>query len=380
MELVPFYGLTLLLWILSMLRCLHYKKLGNMARKACAETKDVPSVSVIMVTHNQESLLRQKLPVLLGQDYPKDFEVIVVDINSSDETIPLLEALEEEYPNLRHTATPATARDISLQRLALTLGIKAADNEWVVLFNPDCNPSNTKWLSNLCVSCTPEKDAVQAFVRYGEVHGWNAHKWQFMKLWQQMLWIPFNERHAPYRSDGNCICYRRSKFMNHQGFAAHANLIAGAEELMVNNNVERGRFTTVLTPQAILTQDTPHSDHHWRQDQVFFMETRRHMKHSCLYRTWYACLALLQPTFNMVLIPFAIWHYPNYYVIGGFILLWLTHLITRDYCFNYTAKALGAKTFHFTLPLMLNLLPLWDITAYLRWRFSNKQTFRKKFI
>ena len=88
MELVPLYGLTLLLWILSMLRCLHYKKLGKMARKARTETKEVPSVSVIMVTHNQESLLRQKLPVLLGQDYPKDFEVIVVDINSSDETIP----------------------------------------------------------------------------------------------------------------------------------------------------------------------------------------------------------------------------------------------------------------------------------------------------
>ena len=380
MELVPLYVLALLLWILSMLRCLHYRKLGNMAKGIQIHADAIPPVSIIMTTHNQESLLREKLPVLLAQEYPNDYEIIVVDISSSDETIPLLESLEEEYHNLRHTATPATARDISLQRLALTLGIKAADNEWLVLLSPDCNPSGSEWLSNLCASCTPEKDTVQAFVHYKEAHGWNAHKWQFMKLWQQMLWIPFNEHHAPYRSDGSCLCYRRSKFLEHQGFASHANLIAGAEELMVNHNVKSGHFTTALTPLSIATQDAPHSDHHWRQDQVFFMETRQYMRHSWLYRIWYACLVLLQLLFNIVFIPFAIWHYPNYYVMAGFALLWLIHLLTRDYCFNHTAKALGAKTYHFTLPLMVNLVPLWDITAYLHWKLSSKQTFRKKFI
>ena len=351
-----------------------------MAKGNHIHADSIPPVSIIMTTHNQESLLRQKLPVLLAQEYPNDYEIIVVDISSSDETIPLLESLEEEYHNLRHTATPATARDISLQRLALTLGIKAADNEWLVLLSPDSNPSGSEWLSNLCASCTPEKDAVQAFVHYKEVHRWNAHKWQFMKLWQQMLWIPFNEHHAPYRSDGSCLCYRRSKFLEHQGFASHANLIAGAEELMVNHNVTSGHFTTSLTPLSIATQDAPHSDHHWRQDQVFFMETRQYMKHAWLYRIWYACLVLLQLLFNLVFIPFAIWHYPNYYVMAGFAFLWLIHLLTRDYCFNYTAKTLGAKTYHFTLPLMVNLVPLWDITAYLHWKFSSKQTFRKKFI
>lgn len=380
MELVPIYAFALSLWILSMLRCLHYKRLGNMSKKVQTPTGEVPPVSIIITAHNQEDVLRQKLPILLGQEYSNDYEIIVVDISSLDETIPLLEALEEEYPNLRHTATPATARDISLQRLALTLGIKAADNEWVVLLSPDCNPSGTEWLRSLCASCTPEKDAVQAFVHYGKVRGWNAHKWQFMKLWQQMLWIPFNEHHAPYRSDESCLCYRRSKFLEHQGFASHANLIAGAEELMINHNVKRGHFTTAFASQSITTRDTPHSDHHWRQDQVFFMETRQHMKHSWLYRIWYACIVLLQLTFNIVFIPFAIWHYPNYYMMGGFAFLWLVHLFTRDYCFNHTAKALGAKTYHFTLPLMVNLVPLWDITAYMRWRFSSKQTFRKKFI
>jgi len=380
MELVPLYLLALLLWMLSMARCLHYLRLGNMAKKAQKNEGEVPPVSIILAVHDQEDLLRRKLPILLAQNYPNEFEIIVVDINSSDETIPMLEALEEEYTNLRHTATPATARDISLQRLALTLGIKAADHEWVVLLSPDCNPSGEEWLSNFCASCTPEKDAVQAFVRYENTHGWNARKWQFMKLWQQMLWIPFNEGHSPYRSDGSCVCYRRSKFLEHQGFASHANLIAGAEELLVNHNVKRGHFTTALIQEAFVQQDVPYSDRRWQQDQIFFMETRRHMKHGWLYRLWYASVVTLQLIFNIVFIPFAIWHYPNYYVIGGFVILWLIHLLTRDYCFNQTTKALGIKTYHLTLPLMVNFVPLWDATAWLRWRFSSKQTFRKKFI
>ncbi len=380
MELVPLYLLALFLWMLSMARCLHYLRLGNMVKKAPPSKSEVPPVSIIMAVHDQEDLLRQKLPILLGQNYPNDFEIIVVDINSSDESISLLETMEEEYTNLRHTATPATARDISLQRLALTLGIKAADNEWIVILSPDSNPSGEEWLAHLCSACTPEKDVVQAFVRFEETHGWNTRKWQFMKLWQQMLWIPYNENRFPYRSDGICLCYRRSKFLQHQGFASHANLIAGAEELMVNHNVERGRFTTSLNPQSFVIEEFPYSDQRWQQDQFFYMETRRHMKHAWLYRLWYAFVVMLQLIFNIVFIPFAIWHYPNYFVMGGFAILWLIHLITRDYCFNHTAKALGIKTYHLTLPLMVNLVPFWDIMAWLRWRFSRKQTFRKKFI
>ena len=98
-------------------------------------TDHQPGFSVIIATSDQEELLAKHLPYLLKQDYP-DFEVIVVDDNSKDDTKELLERLSQQYPNLYMTHTSDSIRYISHKKLALTLGIKAAKKEWVVFIEP----------------------------------------------------------------------------------------------------------------------------------------------------------------------------------------------------------------------------------------------------
>ena len=51
-----------------------------------------PGMSVIITASDQEEMLAKHLPRILEQDYP-DFEVIVVDDNSKDDTQELLERL-----------------------------------------------------------------------------------------------------------------------------------------------------------------------------------------------------------------------------------------------------------------------------------------------
>lgn len=99
---------------------LHYLRLANMARKARRQephTGEFPPVSIVLTVHNQARELQANLPVILQQDYPAPFEVIVVDTNSDDGTLKMLEKLEEEYLHLHHTFCPDTARDISISRL-----------------------------------------------------------------------------------------------------------------------------------------------------------------------------------------------------------------------------------------------------------------------
>ena len=129
-----------------------------------------PGMSVIIATSDCEHLLEKHLPLILQQEYP-DFEVIVVDDNSKDDTRELVGRLSEQYPNLYGTFTSDSIRYISHKKLALMLGIKAAKKEWVVFIEPDCYPTSNQWLARLARHCTDSTDVVLGYSNYERKSG-----------------------------------------------------------------------------------------------------------------------------------------------------------------------------------------------------------------
>ena len=63
-------------------------------------TKELPPLSVIICARNESANLRQFLPAILEQDYPQ-FEVIVINDGSTDESEEVLSAFEEKYQHPR---------------------------------------------------------------------------------------------------------------------------------------------------------------------------------------------------------------------------------------------------------------------------------------
>ena len=60
--------------------------------------------------------------------------------------------------------------------------------------------------------------------------------------------------------------------------------------------------------------------------------------------------------------------------------MWMYPYYVRDKAFNKTAKQFDVKSYHLTLPYLCTVLPLWDMMAWIKWRFTNKREFRKKFV
>lgn len=75
-------------------------------------SRELPPLSVILCARNEAENLRKILPAILEQDYPQ-FEVIVINDASTDETEDILGMMEEKYPHLYHSFTPESARYIS---------------------------------------------------------------------------------------------------------------------------------------------------------------------------------------------------------------------------------------------------------------------------
>ena len=364
-----------------MWQAIRFGRLGRLVRHREKQPlrNDLPPVSVVLVCHDHAAQLRQTLPVLLAQEYPADYEIIVADMHSTDGTKDLLEELEYSYPHLHHTHCPATARDISLHRLALTLGLRAAAHEWVVLSEADCTVGGTQWLFRLMQPCTDGRDAALGIMRYADGRGWAARRWQFFHLWQQMMWLPYARRFAPYRADEACLCYRRSHFLAHQGFALSANLEGGAATLLVNQHVARGRCAVSLLPGAVVTQELPPT-RRWRQDRLFFMETRQHMSHTLPYRLGYATALLSQLLWPLVATALLGLTWGNPYVAVPVALLWIVLVAVRQWQCLQTARCRGLRSFHWSLPLLLHLPLLWDCRAWLAWLVSDRKTYRKRFV
>lgn len=102
--------------------------------------------SVIMTVYEQAQELEKNLPAYLNQRYDSDYEIIVVDESSTDNSEDVLKLLKNEYAHLYSTFLPKPDRNVIRRRLAFTLGVKASKYEWVIFTDINYTPTSSRWL------------------------------------------------------------------------------------------------------------------------------------------------------------------------------------------------------------------------------------------
>lgn len=106
-------------------------------------------VSIIIRTKNEERWIAQVLRAVFNQSY-KNFEVIIVDNESSDKTLQ-----KAKQFNIHHTLT---CKDY-LPGRALNIGIEASSGDYIVSLSGHCIPVNEHWLISLLNSFSDKKIA-----------------------------------------------------------------------------------------------------------------------------------------------------------------------------------------------------------------------------
>ena len=129
-------------------------------KKQSSEEDNVqPSVSIIICAKNESNNLQSFLPLIFEQEY-SDYEVIVVNDGSFDDTVNILKDFQSKYNNLYVTNIPEDVNIIRRKKLALTVGIKAAKNEILLLTDADCRPSSKHWISKMVSQFKPGTEFV----------------------------------------------------------------------------------------------------------------------------------------------------------------------------------------------------------------------------
>lgn len=219
--------------------------------------ESVPSLTVVVYVYTYFEELHEYLEKLLQQDYP-DFSVVVVTESTPEASASLAEQFAGLDPRLYFTYIAPGSHNLSRQKLALTLGIKAAKGEYVLTTRSNCEIPGIHWLSDMM---RPVADAAHTEVALGysapdfsEIPAPGRWYRQFDFVMTSAQWLGAALAGYPYRGDGNNLLFRRDLFFEHKGYSSTMFLHGGEDDLFVNEIADRANTAVVLSSGSILTQ------------------------------------------------------------------------------------------------------------------------------
>ena len=324
------------------------------------EESHLPKVSVIVCARNEQHNLQTYLHALLRQDYPA-YEVIVVNDGSQDDTQQVLEQYALQHPNLYLTFVPCDARVMSSKKLALTIGLKAARYEHVLLTDADCRPESRFWIRSM----------MQAFVQGGEdievVLGFGAYFEQktvlsslisYDTLFNGLQYLGMAAAKHPYMGVGRNLAYKKGTFFRNEGFRGFLNERSGDDDLFVNK-VATGQNTAIVCSPESITWSPPKTT--WYE---WLHQKRRHLSVSNHYKTGSKMRLTIEPLsrafFYLLLIVIALMG--GGMAIGIAYALWWLRLVMQLSVINISAHRLGVRLFGIEIvvyDIVLPLITLW---------------------
>lgn len=340
--------------------------------------RELPPLSVVICARNESENLSRNLPAILKQDYP-DFEVIVINDGSTDESEDLLSELEEEYPNLYHSFTPDSARYISRKKLALTLGIKASKYDWLVFTEADCTPVSDKWLRRIARNFTPSTDIVLGYSGYERGKGWLHKRVSFDSLFTSLRYLGFALAGKPYMGIGRNLAYRKELFFKVKGFSTHLNMQRGEDDLFINQIANENNTRVETSPDSVIRMQPVERYKDWKEEKVSYMATARFYKGS---QRWLLGLETATRLLFYVAclsgIVFGILSF-HWLAAGLALLLWIVRYSAQAYVINKTANEMGDnRSYYFTLPVFDIIRPLQSLKFRLYRLYRRKGDFMRR--
>jgi cellulose synthase/poly-beta-1,6-N-acetylglucosamine synthase-like glycosyltransferase len=246
------------------------------------------AVSVIICARNEAENLRNFLPAVLQQDYP-DYEVIVVNDCSEDNSYEVLGELLQKYPHLKISNVNKDPKFTHFKRFAQFIGIKAAKNEILLFTDADCKPDSEKWIEGM-TSCFNDKISfVLGYGGYFAERGLLNKYVRYDSMTIAMQYLGMAIRGIPYMGVGRNLAYRRSAFFSNKGFGAHNHLISGDDDLFVNTNAS-GKNTCVKFSNGTHTRSVPSSGL-----REWFTQKKRHLTTGPYYKFMDKLLLITEP-------------------------------------------------------------------------------------
>jgi glycosyltransferase involved in cell wall biosynthesis len=286
---------------------------GVFSRLAFYKRKDATSspqpVSIVICAKNEFHNLDKNLPLILDQDYP-DFEVVVVDDCSDDDTYYLLKALSDKYERLKVLTLKETVSFVKGKKFPLAVGIKSTQHDILLLTDADCCPKSNRWIYEMQSHFTEKSEIVLGYGGYEFQKGAANRLIRFDTVFIAMQYLSYALMGMPYMGVGRNLAYRKSLFYKNKGFSSIYHIKSGDDDLFVNQAATK-KNTRIEIQTNAQTVSIPEVNF-----PMWLQQKRRHMSTGKYYKFKHKFLLTL---FSITLLM--------YYILFIILMIYLHNII-----------------------------------------------------
>jgi len=271
-------------------------------------------VSIIICAKDEANNLKEHLPSILTQDYP-DYEVIVVNDCSEDETGQVLESLKKKHKHLKISTIKKDKKFGHGKKFALFIGIKAAKNEWLLLTDADCYAETNQWLFIMQKSFMKNTSFVLGYGGYEKEKGILNQVIRYDTAFIAMQYFGFALAGIPYMGVGRNLAYRRSLFFEKRGFSTHMHLNSGDDDLFINANANKTNTLIEVGGKSHIRSVPKKAFSEWAKQK------RRHLTTGAYYKNKHKFLLFIEPFSRMIfysslILLLAQWTFPQVVIVA----------------------------------------------------------------
>lgn len=222
--LLGFYSIVLILILIGLFRL------------NSGVSSEQPLVSVVIAARNEEVNLPACLDALSTQSYPTgQFEIIIVDDRSDDDTPNILRRYEKNHRHFRAIHIRETPGKMAPKKWALNQGIKKAAGEIILTTDADCQPSS-KWIESMVTFFGKDVGLVAGFSPLTRMKKGSLFRSLFVLDSIALAGVAAGSIGFgfPLTCNGRNLAYRKKIFEAVGGFDSIAHFISGDDDLFMH--------------------------------------------------------------------------------------------------------------------------------------------------
>ncbi len=254
-----------------------FRRLAFYKTPAKTSSQEYP-VSVIVCARDEAHNLVKNLPGILVQDYKTTHEVIVVNDNSTDDSKFLLDEFHKSFKNLNHLRLTQEAKLIPGKKFPLSMGIKTAKYEVVLLTDADCVPASEFWIQRMQAGFSNTVDIVLGYGAYYKRPGLLNKIIRFETFHSALQYFSYALAGSTYMGVGRNLSYKKDLFFRNKGFSSMNQIPSGDDDLFINMVAKKGNAAIVIEPDAHTLSEPEKSWNSWLSQKYRHYTTAKFYK------------------------------------------------------------------------------------------------------
>jgi glycosyltransferase involved in cell wall biosynthesis len=311
------WGLFVIVTIIQLFYYLFFFRRVAYFKPAEKEHSQQHPVSIIICARDEDENLARNLPGVLVQDYPTTHEVIVINDNSIDDTKYILAELQKTFKKLQIVELEQEAKMIAGKKFPLSIGIKEAKHEIVLLTDADCVPASEHWVFKMQDAFSNGIEVALGYGAYQKAPGFLNKVIRFETFHTALQYLSYALAGKPYMGVGRNLSYRKNLFFQNKGFSSINHIPSGDDDLFINKVATKHNTAVVIDPQAFTVSKPKQTWKDWMRQKNPHYSTGKFYKasHQFLLGLYTGSFILFYPLFiasivlfdwRLALIPFVI--------------------------------------------------------------------------